>query len=69
MPEKPSFASDLKVTVDFLIPQSLETDKGGVLRHIESDFAAVITPGGCRRFCKRVVDQMRHDEKGQSLKF
>jgi len=36
---------DLKVTVDFLIPKSLETDKGGELRHIESDFAAVITPG------------------------
>lgn len=38
-------ASDLKVTVDFLIPPSLEADKGGDLRHIEKDFAAVITPG------------------------
>jgi hypothetical protein len=35
----------LKVTVDFLIPPSLDTDKGGDLRHIEKDFAAVITPG------------------------
>jgi hypothetical protein len=38
-------ATDLKVTVDFLIPPSLATDKGGDLRHIEKDFAAVITPG------------------------
>ena len=36
---------DLKVTVDFVIPPSLESDKGGNLRHIERDFAAVITPG------------------------
>jgi hypothetical protein len=36
---------DLKVTVDFVIPPSLEKDKGGDLRHIEKDFAAVITPG------------------------
>lgn len=40
---KPS--SDLKVTVDFVIPPSLDEDKGGSLRHIEEDFAAVITPG------------------------
>jgi hypothetical protein len=31
--------------VDFLITPSLDTDKGGDLRHIEKDFAAVITPG------------------------
>ena len=31
--------------MDFLIPPSLDTDKGGDLRHIEKDFAAVITPG------------------------
>ena len=36
---------DLKVTVDFVIPPSLNEDKGGNLRHIEKDFAAVITPG------------------------
>jgi len=36
---------DLKVTVDFLIPPSVETDRGGDLRYIEQDFAAVITPG------------------------
>ena len=38
-------SSGLKVTVDFLIPPSLAADKGGDLRHIEKDFAAVITPG------------------------
>jgi hypothetical protein len=38
-------SSGLKVTVDFLIPPSLDTDKGGDIRHIEKDFAAVITPG------------------------
>ncbi len=34
-----------KVTVDFLIPPSREGDKGGRLRNIEGDFAAVIAPG------------------------
>jgi len=33
------------VTVDFLIQASLVTDKGGRLRNIEGDFAAVIAPG------------------------
>ncbi len=32
-------------TVDFLISPSLDTDRGGHLRHIEPGFAAVITPG------------------------
>jgi hypothetical protein len=34
-----------KVTVDFLIQPSLPTDRGGKLRDIEPDFAAVIAPG------------------------
>jgi len=34
-----------KVTVDFVIPPSLDEDEGGRIRHIENDFAAVITPG------------------------
>jgi hypothetical protein len=38
--EKPS-----KVTVDFLIQPSLPDDRGGKLRNIEPDFAAVIAPG------------------------
>ncbi len=33
------------VTVDFLIPPIEETDKGGDLRHLESDLAAIVTPG------------------------
>jgi hypothetical protein len=33
------------ITVDFLIPPSLPGDRGGQLRDIESDFAAVIAPG------------------------
>jgi hypothetical protein len=33
------------VTVDFVIPPSLDEDEGGKIRHIEKDFAAVITPG------------------------
>ena len=33
------------VTVDFLIPPIEETDQGGDLRHLESDLAAIVTPG------------------------
>jgi len=34
-----------KVTIDFLIQPSLPDDRGGKLRDIEPDFAAVIAPG------------------------
>ncbi len=34
-----------KVTIDFLIPPSRKDDRGGALRDIEPDFAAVIAPG------------------------
>lgn len=34
-----------EVTVDFLIPTTLESDKGGTLRNLEEGFAAIITPG------------------------
>lgn len=34
-----------RVTLDFLIPPSLEDDRGGRLRNIEPDFAAFIIPG------------------------
>ena len=34
-----------KITVDFLIPPSLPGDRGGALRDIEPDFAAIIAPG------------------------
>lgn len=33
------------VTVDFLIPPSVDGDQGGKLRDLEPDFAAIITPG------------------------
>ena len=33
------------MTVNFLIPPIEETDKGGDLRHLESDLAAIVTPG------------------------
>jgi len=36
---------NLKITVDFVIPPSRHSDKGGHLHDIEKDFAAVITPG------------------------
>jgi len=38
-------AGRFKVTVDFVIPPSLDEDRGGKIRNIEKDFAAVITPG------------------------
>lgn len=38
-------SAGLKVTLDFLISPSLAADKGGDLRHIQKDLAAVITPG------------------------
>jgi len=34
-----------QVTIDFLIQPSLPDDRGGLLRNIEPDFAAVIAPG------------------------
>jgi hypothetical protein len=33
------------VTIDFLIPPSRDGDRGGKLRNIEPDFAAIIAPG------------------------
>lgn len=38
-------SGNLKVTVDFVVPPSLDEDEGGKIRHIEEEFAAVITPG------------------------
>lgn len=34
-----------RILVDFLIPPTLPKDKGGRLRNLEPDFAAIITPG------------------------
>jgi hypothetical protein len=33
------------VTVDFLIPPTLDSDRGGRVRHLEEDFGALIAPG------------------------
>ncbi len=38
-------ANGRTVTLDFLIPATRETDRGGTLRHFEEGFAAIITPG------------------------
>lgn len=38
-------AGQARVTVDFLIAPTLPTDRGGRLRNIEPDFAALIAPG------------------------
>jgi hypothetical protein len=40
-----AITSSARVTVDFLIPPSREGDRGGKLRDIEPDFAAIIAPG------------------------
>ena len=34
-----------KITVDFLIPPSYDTDRGGRIRILEKDFGAIIAPG------------------------
>jgi hypothetical protein len=47
-----------KVTLDFLIPPSREGDRGGQLRDIEADFAAVIAPGLRLAFADRVKIQL-----------
>lgn len=38
-------ANGRTVTLDFLIPATRDTDRGGTLRHFEEGFAAIITPG------------------------
>lgn len=43
-----------KVTVDFLMAPSLESDRPGRLRNIEKDFAAIIAPGLHLAFADRV---------------
>jgi hypothetical protein len=52
-----------KVTVDFLIEPSLPEDRGGKLRDIEADFAAVIVPGLNLAF----VDRERITLSGQTI--
>lgn len=40
-----AIANAERVTIDFLIQPTLEGDKGGKLRDLEPDFAAIIAPG------------------------
>jgi len=47
-------AGNVPVTMDFLIQPSLKTDRGGALRNIEKDFAAMIAPGLALAFRDRV---------------
>ena len=56
-------SAGLKVTLEFLIPPSLAADKGGDLRHIQKDLAAVITPGLRLAFC----DKQKVSLKGVTL--
>jgi hypothetical protein len=48
-------AGTAPVTMDFLIQPSLKSDRGGALRDIEKDFAAVIAPGLGLAFRDRVL--------------
>ncbi len=49
------FGGAAKVTIDFLIPPSRDEDRGGAIRHIERDFAAVIAPGLGAAFQDRLL--------------
>ncbi len=51
-----------KVSLDFLIPPGEEEDQGGSLKHIQPDFAAIITPGLELAF----VDRQRITLTGQT---
>jgi hypothetical protein len=51
------------VTVDFLIPPSDDTDRGGGLKHIQSDFAAIVTPGLRLAF----IDRQRITLSGRTI--
>jgi len=53
-----------KVTVDFLIPPTLDTDRGGQLRDIELDFAAIIAPGLRLAF----IDQVKVELHGATIR-
>lgn len=45
-------------TVDFLVPPSLQESRGGKLLHIQSDFAAFVTPGLQLAFRDRLSVQL-----------
>ncbi len=53
-----------KVTVDFLIPPSMPGDRGGSVRNLEQDFAAIIAPGLKLAF----MDQQVVDVGGRTIR-
>ena len=60
------------VTVDFLIPATLETDRGGALRNLEEGFAAIITPGlelafEDRRLVTLAGETLRHEKASREV--
>lgn len=60
------------VAVDFLIPASLGTDRGGALRNFEEGFAAIITPGlelafDDRRLVTLAGETLRHEQASREL--
>ena len=52
-----------KITIDFLIQPTLPEDKGGKLRNLEADFAAIIAPGLQTAF----VDREKITLKGHTI--
>jgi hypothetical protein len=52
-----------KITIDFLIQPTLPEDKGGKLRNLEADFAAIIAPGLQTAF----VDREKITIKGHTI--
>src|SRR5205085_2583013 len=60
------------VTVDFLIPPTVDTDKGGALRNLEAGFAAIITPGlelafQDRRLVTLTGETLRHEKASREV--
>lgn len=43
--QKWCFAEQPRLKIDFLIPPTEDDDKGGNIKHLEGDFAAIIAPG------------------------
>jgi len=59
-----AMAGSSLVSIDFLIPPSSPGDRGGRLRNIEKDFAAIITPGLDLAF----IDKRRVSLSGMTIR-
>ena len=60
------------MTVDFLIPATLDSDKGGTLRNLEDGFAAIITPGlelafEDQRLVTLAGETLRHEQASREV--